>query len=359
MHVVLPRRPRRRRGDEPDERRGASRACRTRGRRRRARAAGSRLSRTRRAGRAAAVDGYDAETAALDAGRAGARATAAIDAAGDLDAYGFFTSGVTELAVVSTNGVEASQRLTDATVLVLVSGEAVRLRDADRVGRRRARPARSAGEAAEKAARTSGAGELEPGIYRAVLEPYALAELLQYFAWDSLGGLGLLEERSYFSGRLGERVFDERSTSGTTRSTPRASQGIRLRGSAEGARRADRARRRARRRLGPPDGEARGRRVPRHGPRASCHAAGVRPTRARAVAGGRRGGVDRRPRRGGGRRHLHHAGPLPRRRPVARGRDHGHDARRHVPDPRGKIAEPLVNLRFTVASRTCSPTFPR
>ena len=34
-----------------------------------------------------------------------------------------------------------------------------------------------------------------------MLEPYALAELLQYFAWDSLSGLGLLEERSYFAGR--------------------------------------------------------------------------------------------------------------------------------------------------------------
>jgi PmbA protein len=41
-------------------------------------------------------------------------------------------------------------------------------------------------------------------------EPYELAELLQYFAYDSLGALGLLEERSYFSGRIGEHCFDER-----------------------------------------------------------------------------------------------------------------------------------------------------
>src|SRR6185369_7471797 len=108
-------------------------------------------------------------------------------------------------------GVEASQRLTDATVLVLVSGESrsgFATQTASAAGA--LDPRASAVEAAEKAARTSGAGELEPGAYRAVLEPYALAELLQYFAWDSLGGLGLLEERSFFSGRLGERVFDER-----------------------------------------------------------------------------------------------------------------------------------------------------
>ena len=65
-------------------------------------------------------------------------------------------------------------------------------------------------EAAEKATRTRGAVELEPGAYRAVLEPYALADLIQYFSYDSLGALGLLEERSYFAGRLGERVFDEK-----------------------------------------------------------------------------------------------------------------------------------------------------
>ena len=49
-----------------------------------------------------------------------------------------------------------------------------------------------------------------------MLEPYALAEMLQYFSWDSFGGLGLLEERSYFAGRIGERIFDERSRSRTT-----------------------------------------------------------------------------------------------------------------------------------------------
>ena len=71
-------------------------------------------------------------------------------------------------------------------------------------------PRAGAVEAADKGDRTKGAREIEPQVYRAVLEPYALADLLQYFAWDSFGGLGLLEERSYLTGRLGERVFDEK-----------------------------------------------------------------------------------------------------------------------------------------------------
>jgi PmbA protein len=156
------------------------------------------------------VEGYDEETAALDAAEQARLARRAIDAAGR-DVYGFFTSGETELAIASSTGLRAEQRMTDATVLVLAADE-------DESGYAEATswsvaaldPAAVAEAAAAKAARTCGAQELAPGRYRAVLEPYAVAELLDYFAWDSLNGLGLLEERSYFTGRLGERVFDEK-----------------------------------------------------------------------------------------------------------------------------------------------------
>ena len=122
-------------------------------------------------------------------------------------------------------------------------------------------PEACATEAAEKAARTRGAGELEPGVYRAVLEPYALAELLQYFAWDSFGALGLLEERSYLAGRIGERIFDEKvSIADDGLDARRPAEGVRLRGRRQAARAARRERRRARRRLGSPHGEARRRR---------------------------------------------------------------------------------------------------
>src|SRR5581483_8190989 len=39
---------------------------------------------------------------------------------------------------------------------------------------------------------------------------YAIGELLLYFAYDSFNALGLLEERSFFTGRLGTQVFDRR-----------------------------------------------------------------------------------------------------------------------------------------------------
>ena len=158
----------------------------------------------------AAVDGYDAATAALSAEEQAHLAAAAIEAS-DLDLYGFFTSGLTELGLASTAGLSLSQSMTDAGVLALAAvdgasgyAEATSWRVAD------VDPAATAREAVAKAERTRGAADLEPGSYAAVLEPYAFAELLLYFAYDAFSGLGLLEERSYASGRIGEKVFDER-----------------------------------------------------------------------------------------------------------------------------------------------------
>jgi PmbA protein len=157
------------------------------------------------------VEGDDEDTARLGPGDQARLAAAAIDAAGEMPVYGFFTSAVSELAVASSTGLSVEQRMTDATALVVAADEgrsgyaeqtAWRAREVD--------PAAVGRHAAEKAERTAGSSELEPGAYRAVLEPYALADLIEYFAHDSFGALGLLEERSYLSGRLGERIFDEK-----------------------------------------------------------------------------------------------------------------------------------------------------
>ena len=159
------------------------------------------------------ISGYDEATAALGPGEQARLAEAAIAASGDLDLYGYFTSGVCELAIASTTGLRASQQTTDATCLALAAG-ADASGYAERTAWRAADidPAAVAEEAAAKAARTRGAREAEPSRYRAVLEPYAIAELLAYFSFDSLNALGMLEERSFFSGRIGDRAFDEKVT---------------------------------------------------------------------------------------------------------------------------------------------------
>jgi predicted Zn-dependent protease len=154
------------------------------------------------------VEGYDEGTAALTPEEQAAGAARAIAAVDDHGLYGYFTSGVTEIALASTTGHAVSQQMTDASVLVVTATDAEsgfaeasawRASDLD--------PAAVAREAAEKARRTSNASEIEAGTYRAVLEPYAFSELLWYFGWSSLSGLACLEERSYLSGRIGEAVF--------------------------------------------------------------------------------------------------------------------------------------------------------
>jgi predicted Zn-dependent protease len=157
------------------------------------------------------VESCDEETAALGPDDQARLAGAAIAGAGDLDAYGFFTSARTEVAVVNSHGVGARQASTDATAVVLAAGDGVSgYAEASSWRAGSIDPAAVAAEAAAKAARTRGATELEPGTYRAVLEPYALAELLDYFAFDTFNGLALMEERSAITDLIGERVYDPR-----------------------------------------------------------------------------------------------------------------------------------------------------
>ena len=142
-----------------------------------------------------------------------ALAAQAIEAAPEYGLYGYFTSGATETAVASSTGHAVSQGMTDASVLAIAASDDAsgyaeetswKAGDLD--------PAGCAREAAEKAGRTRGATEIEAGTHAAILEPYAFSELLWYFGFSSLGALSCLEGRSYLSGRLGEKLFDEKFT---------------------------------------------------------------------------------------------------------------------------------------------------
>ena len=159
------------------------------------------------------VHGWDDAVAAIEPEEQAQLARAAIDASPSVELYGFFTSGVTEIAVASSTGLEADQRATDATTLVVAAGEgASGYATQTTWSRTGIDPAAVGREAAEKAERTRDAKTVEPAPYRAVLEPYALADLVNYFSFDSFGANGLLEERSYLAGRIGKRIVDDKVT---------------------------------------------------------------------------------------------------------------------------------------------------
>ena len=157
------------------------------------------------------VAGHDEETAALGPDDLARLAGVAIEAANELPVYGFVTSGAATLAVATSEGFAAEQSSTDAMALALAATDGASgyaEQTSWQIGN--LDPAAVAREAVDKAERTRGAAGLEPGVYRAVLEPYAIGELLQYFAFDAFSGLALLEERSFLTGRVGESAFDEK-----------------------------------------------------------------------------------------------------------------------------------------------------
>ena len=325
-----PRRPGRRRRDEPHRRRGARasaarRAARGRGQLRRPTrtSPGSR----RPADAARRSTGCDEETAALDAGGAGrARAARRSAPAAALGLYGYFTSGETELAVASTTGrrVVAGDDRRDACS----RSPPATTRPATRRGRRwrvgDLDPARPRDEAAEQGgahARRAASSS------RAATAPCSSRtrsrELLQYFACDSLQRRSRsLEGRSYFD-RPDRRAAVRRDVLARRRRArpARAAEGVRLRGRAEAARR--RSSRTASRAAS--SGTARtaaraGDGASRPGTRRRRRSRSYGPLAVRALARGRRGRIARRARRARRRRHLRDAAPLPQHRRRARGR---------------------------------------
>ena len=296
------------------------------------------------------ANGFDASTAALGAEDQARLAGEAI-AGAELPAYGFFTTGVLELAIASSTGLAAEQQLTDAAVLVVAAderrsgyAEATSWRAAD------IDVAAAAREASDKAARTDGAKELDPGSYAAVLEPYAFGDLLQSFSHDSLGALGVLEERGYFAGRIGERVFDEKITmvddALDARGLPKAfdfegSPKQRVELVTDGVARGVVWDRLTASRAGD------GARTTGHAPPPDILDWGPLPT-ALCVAGGDAGSIDELVSLVGDGLYitrLHYLGVVHPREGVITGmtRDGTFRIRN------GKVAEPLVNLRFTVA----------
>ena len=124
------------------------------------------------------------------------------------EAAGAFETAVSQVAVANSLGVWAFQPHTEAEFHAVVmagdegSGWAQRVAvdastlDAEALAR----------EAVEKAERSRRPTELPIGEYVTVLESYAVADLLQNLAYMGLNALALEEERSPFTGRMGQQV---------------------------------------------------------------------------------------------------------------------------------------------------------
>jgi len=135
--------------------------------------------------------------------------TSAASRAG-LVAAGAFRTGESEIAVMNSLRVWAYHSDATADVNTVVMGETSSgyserwTLDVDEID-----GASIAAEAIDKAQRGASPHALDPGEYDVILEEYAVADILDYFAYLSFGAQAFLEKRSFMSGRIGERVMGE------------------------------------------------------------------------------------------------------------------------------------------------------
>ena len=127
-----------------------------------------------------------------------------------LVAAGAFRTGESEVAVMNSMGVWAYHCDATADINTVVMGETSSgyaerwTRDVGEI-----KGAAIAAEAIDKAQRGANPHALEPGEYDVILEEYAVADLMDYFAYLSFGVQAFMEKRSFMSGRIGERVMGE------------------------------------------------------------------------------------------------------------------------------------------------------
>jgi PmbA protein len=134
----------------------------------------------------------------------------AADAAGQ-QAFGTYETTATSMAMMSTLGLSRAARHSVGELIAVCRGD-----DGSAYGARHAVDASSidvaglASEVTERCARNQGATAVDPGTYEVVLSPYAVAEMLEYLGLVGLGGLAVLEHRSFM--RFGERLMSEAVT---------------------------------------------------------------------------------------------------------------------------------------------------
>jgi PmbA protein len=125
---------------------------------------------------------------------------------------GAFSHGTVELTVANSLGVEAYQKYSDM-FLHLIAGNGKNSAYAGFVSRD---PAQFNSQSfAEEAIEKVSAGDsiaLEPGEYEVILEPYAVRELLAFLAGLGFHALAIQEGRSFFCGRLGKKMVNEKVT---------------------------------------------------------------------------------------------------------------------------------------------------
>lgn len=126
---------------------------------------------------------------------------------------GAFTTVTGELAVLNSNGIVAYHPYTTAHLNIVSTKE-----DASgaRSGLEKDLSAldirRLMSESVERCLAAAAPKEIEPGAYRAILEPAAVSELIHWLSYTGFGSKNFHEGTSFLSGRLGRKITGENVT---------------------------------------------------------------------------------------------------------------------------------------------------
>jgi predicted Zn-dependent protease len=127
--------------------------------------------------------------------------------ADDCQCAGAFSCNLGELAIANTRGLAAYHVATDAdfrTVVTCEDGSGAAHGLANAVGRL---DVLALGQEAIRVARQSRKPKpLEPGTYRVILMPEAVASLVGYLAYMGLGAKAVAEQQSFLCGRIGTKI---------------------------------------------------------------------------------------------------------------------------------------------------------
>lgn len=130
-----------------------------------------------------------------------------------LKAGGAFTTIETEIGVVNTNGIEAYQPFTSANINLITSSPSM--------SGFASQFERNAGDidadklfsvAAKKAAMGVKKKRLKPGRYTVLLEPHAVAEILEWLIYIGFGASEFVDGTSFMAGNMGKKIMDRKLT---------------------------------------------------------------------------------------------------------------------------------------------------
>jgi len=139
----------------------------------------------------------------------GVREIVAVATKHKLTTAGIFSTSETVEAIFNSRGVARFHTQTSSEIsITMLAGNSSGWQKANYPDVQKLDPFLLAETAAKKALTSRDPQELAPGKYTVILEPAAVLDLVGFMFWD-FGGLAILDQRSFLTNRVGEKIFGE------------------------------------------------------------------------------------------------------------------------------------------------------